>query len=159
MKVRIEVEPGIPEPELTVKCGSIDENILKLQRYLSELDGEGTDKDSKKIVFYKDDTDFFFPVDNILFFETTAGDIAAHTKDDVFYVKQKLYELEEMLPRKFLRISKSTIINTGCVYSVSKNITGASKVCFFDSNKVEYVSRNYYKVLRERLIMNSVKEN
>ena len=44
-------------------------------------------------------------------FETEEKVVYAHTKDDMFQVKYRLYELEEILPGYFMRISKSTILN------------------------------------------------
>ena len=87
----------------------------------------------------------------VLFFETEGGIIRAHTADDEFDVKFKLYELEEKLPRSFVRVSKSTILNIRKVYSITRNLTGASKVEFRDSHKIVYCSRNYYKSLKDSM--------
>ena len=69
-----------------------------------------------------------------------------------FEAKYKLYELEEKLPSYFLRISKSTILNTRKVYSITKNLAGASKIEFQDTYKTVYCSRNYYKALKELMM-------
>ena len=63
----------------------------------------------------------------------------------------KLYELEEMLTKNFMRISKSAIVNLKHVFSISKNITSSSVIEFNESHKKVYVSRNYYKALVEQL--------
>ena len=63
----------------------------------------------------------------------------------------KLYQLEELLPNAFLRISKSAIVNLNQVYSITRNLTASSLVEFMHSHKRVYVSRNYYKMLVERL--------
>jgi DNA-binding LytR/AlgR family response regulator len=91
------------------------------------------------------------PIDRILFFETSSGGIDAHTVDDVFTIKKKLYELEEILPRSFMRVSKSAILNLNMVYSVEKNITASSLVRFMGTDKLVYVSRIYYKAMKQRL--------
>lgn len=41
------------------------------------------------------------------------------TEDREFIVKHKLYELEELLPDHFVRVSKSTILNACKVYSIT----------------------------------------
>ncbi|MBP5265805.1 MAG: LytTR family transcriptional regulator [Lachnospiraceae bacterium] len=51
----------------------------------------------------------------------------------------------------FLRVAKSTILNVHHVRSILKNITGASEVEFDNSPKRVYVSRSYYKALKDRL--------
>lgn len=146
MKIRIEIDPDVDESEVVIRCSRIDESVAQIQSLL--LDSEG---DRRKIVFYKDDTEFYLTVDEVLFFETADNTVWAHTADDEFQVKYKLYELEDILPKSFMRVSKSTILNTHKVYSIMRNLTAASKVEFHRSHKVVYVSRNYYKNLRDRL--------
>ena len=70
---------------------------------------------------------------------------------ECYRVKYKLYELEEILPKNFCRISKSTILNVNHIYSISKNITGVSLVEFQETYKKVYVSRYYYKILKNIL--------
>jgi len=146
MKIRIEIDPALEETEVVIRCESLDDSIMQLQSELLSRDNE-----KKKIVFYKDETEFYLPLDEILFFETSESGVFAHTREDEYQVRHKLYELEEMLPRYFIRISKSAILNTKKVYSIVRNITAASKIEFFESHKVVYVSRSYYRNLKERL--------
>ncbi len=70
----------------------------------------------------------------------------------VYKVRYKLYELEELLPEYFMRISKSTILNTNKIYSISKNLTASSIIEFQNTHKKAYVSRHYYKQLNLRLL-------
>ncbi len=57
--------------------------------------------------FYKESSEYFLDLADILFFETDSKDFA-HARNEAYEVKLKLYELEEILPI-FLWISKSTI--------------------------------------------------
>ena len=75
----------------------------------------------------------------------------AHTRDDVYETRRKLYELEELLGGRFQRISKSAIVNVDKVYSIKRNVTSSSAIEFQRTHKQIYVSRAYYKVLREKL--------
>ncbi len=86
-----------------------------------------------------------------MFFETSADGVYAHTKNDAYVVKLRLYELEKELPDSFMRVSKSTIINLSKIMSLQKNITSSSLVRFMNSVKEVYVSRMYYKELKLRL--------
>ena len=146
MKVRIEIETDLEDAEVIVRCSKIDDQILNLQKVITGMNGH-----VKQLTFYKNDTEYYLPLNKILFFDTEAGGISAHTANDVYQVKYKLYELEELLPGYFMRVSKSSILNTYQVYSITKNITAASIVAFEKSHKQVYVSRNYYKALKERL--------
>ena len=91
------------------------------------------------------------PVDNILFFETSENRISAHTNNETYYVKYRLYELEEKLPKNFLRISKSTIVNINQIFGITHTITSPNIIQFYNSHKQVYVSRFYFKNLKSRL--------
>ena len=88
MKIRIEVDENIQEDEVIIKCANLNEEIQNLQ-------GAIKDALSKKnrIIFYKDNTQFYISLDEILFFETEETSISAHTLNNVYEVKYKLYEL------------------------------------------------------------------
>ena len=74
-----------------------------------------------------------------------------HTAKDIYETKLRLYELEDILPGNFIRVSKSTILNATRVRAIHKNITGASEVEFAGSSKKVFVSRNYFKLLMAKL--------
>ena len=147
MKVKIEIDQSVKDTEITIRCAEVNAEVVRIQKMLSES-AQGT----PQIVFHKEDAEYFLPLENVLFFETDGGRIRAHTADDEFEAKYKLYELEEMLPSFFLRISKSTILNTHRLYSITKNLAGASKIEFQGTYKTVYCSRNYYKALKEILM-------
>ena len=146
MKVRIEVDEDNEEDCIIIHCKTLDERILKIQEILSECN-----ETYKIILLYKLEKAYYFPLDKILFFETENKEIRAHTQNEIYKTEYKLYELEELLPGYFMRISKSTIINLNYIYSISKNITSSSMIEFAECRKQVYVSRNYYKALIERL--------
>jgi len=106
---------------------------------------------TQKLVFYKDATEYYLELDEILFFETDESGISAHTRKDVYQTKYKLYELEDLLPGFFMRVSKSTILNTRHIYSINRNLTASSVVAFAGTHKQVYVSRYYYKPLISKL--------
>ncbi len=145
MKVRIEIDADATETEVVIKCKEINQDIIDIQkRLLEERTAEG-------ITLRSGEKEYFISLDEIYFFQTEAGILQAHTFDKVFDTNYKLYELEEKLSGQFMRISKSTIINLNHIYSITKNITASSAVEFDKGHKTVYVSRNYYKVLVERL--------
>lgn len=143
MKIKIEIDENLTEEEIVIRGSSLTEEMTAVQRAVAEVLAR-----KQTLTFYKKETEFYIPLDEILFFETEAGSISAHTAEDVYTVKYKLYELERVLPRNFIRVSKSTILNTSKVYSVERNLTASSVVEFAGSHKQVYVSRYYYKSLK-----------
>ena len=146
MRVKIEIDTGLEEPEVVIRCAGLDDAIVNLQSYITEHGGG-----KQCMPLYKGETAYYVPVENIYFFETEGKVIRAHTADDIFETPFKLYELEEQLPSGYMRISKSTIANLDYIYSITRNLTASSVVEFLGSKKKVLVSRGYYKALVERL--------
>ncbi len=146
MRVKIEIVEGQEEEEVVIRCGALNDSVISLQDYLSKQNS------GKRCLSLADGgTDFFIPMEDIYFFETEGRELRAHTADRIFTCGYKLYELEEMLPGSFMRISKSTIANLDYIYSITRNLTASSIVEFKGSRKKAMVSRSYYKLLLERL--------
>lgn len=144
MKVSIELDPQMDEPEMIIRAPRLTEEVARLQQLILE-------QKMTPLTFYKDRSEYFVDVSEILFFETDGEKIYGHTKEEAYEVRQKLYELEEILPIAFCRISKSTIVNTKQIYSIEKSFSGTSTVNFYQTHKQVHVSRHYYQLLKERL--------
>ena len=146
MKIRIEVDENLIEDEVVIKCKSLSEDIHKIQSAIADIATK-----TQRFVFYKGDTEYYLSLEEVLFFETEENGICVHTVDNVYQTKYRLYELEELLPGYFMRVSKSSILNINQIYSISRNLSAASIVQFQNTHKQVYVSRYYYKPLKERL--------
>ena len=144
MKVRIELDPQMDEPEMIIRAPRLTEEVARLQQLILE-------QKMTPLTFYKDRSEYFVDVSEILFFETDGEKIYGHTREEAYEVRQKLYELEEILPISFCRISKSTIVNAKQIYSIEKSFSGTSTVNFYQTHKQVHVSRHYYQLLKERL--------
>ncbi|MZK52839.1 LytTR family DNA-binding domain-containing protein [Clostridium beijerinckii] len=147
MKIRVELDNEIKENEVIIKCNELNEEVRNIQIVLGELLSQ-----KKHITFYKGETEYYLSLEEILFFETEESGICAHTINNIYNVKYKLYELEELLPGYFMRVSKSTILNTNHIYSITKSISSPSRVEFQNTHKQVYVSRYYYKPLKIKLL-------
>ena len=146
MKVKMEIDENLIEEEVIIKCKELSDEISHLQQLIS------TAVFSKEnFVVHKEDREYYLVLDDILFFETDGGEINVHTANQMYKTAYKLYELEEMLPGHFIRVSKSTIANVRHIYSMSKNLSSASIVEFRGTHKKIYVSRHYYRPLRNKL--------
>lgn len=147
MNIRVELDETIESDEIVIRCRELNEDISELHALLTERTRKPV-----TIVFHKEGQEYYLPLGDILFFQTDNSQLTAHTDKEVYSVKYRLYELEEILPNHFVRISKSTIVNSNHVYSILKNITSASKVAFKNTHKKVYVSRNYYPYLKSKLL-------
>jgi DNA-binding LytR/AlgR family response regulator len=146
VKIRIEIADDAEDIEIIIRCRELTDDVTALQKSISEKSTK-----APEIIFYKDKEEYYFSLTNVLFFETDADTVYAHTSAEVYKTDFKLYELGEMLPRQFIRVSKSTIVNTRHILSITKNLASSSLVKFHKSHKQIYVSRLYYKELKSRL--------
>lgn len=146
MNIRVEVDDNLIEEEIIIRCSQMNEKIYQIQKFVSDIASK-----ANHFVFYKGDTQYYLSLEEILFFETEENSICVHTLDNVYQTKYKLYELEELLPGYFMRVSKSAILNINHIYSISRNITASSIVQFQNTHKQVYVSRYYYKLLKQKL--------
>ena len=144
MKLRIEIDSELTETEIVIKAAALTDEIADLQRLLQETK-------APRLIFYKGTGEYYLDLAEILFFETDGEKIYGHTREEAYEVRQKLYELEEILPIAFCRISKSTIVNTKQIYAIEKSFSGTSTVNFYQTHKQVHVSRHYYQLLKERL--------
>ena len=149
LKLRIEVSDDFEEDEVIIRCAQMNDDIQRIQAYIRNLV-------SPKLVFYKGQQEYYLPLDEILFFETDCQQVYAHTVNDAFKVRHRLYELEDMLPRAFSRAAKGTIVNTARIYAISRNLTSTSQIKFTNTHKQVYVSRHYYKTLKDKMSERSV---
>ena len=146
MKIRIEVDVELAEEEVIIRCNGLNEHIQHIQEAVA-----GVSFEKQKFIFFKADTEYYLSLEEVLFFETDDSGISVHTINNIYQTKYRLYELEELLPGYFMRISKSAILNVNQVYSISRNLSAASVVQFQNTHKQVYVSRYYYKPLKCKL--------
>lgn len=145
MNIKIDVNENLEE-EIIIHCKKISPLIQEIQNAIFDITSS-----NQTLSFYKDEAEYYLSLQDILFFETNENRILAHTNNDIYYVKYRLYELEEKLPRYFLRISKSTIVNINQIFSITHTLTSPNVIQFYHSHKQVYVSRFYFKSLKSRL--------
>lgn len=146
MKIRVEMDETLETDEVIIRCRKLNDEVMELQRVIADAV-----ETTNRIVFYKGEAEYYFSLEEVLFFETDADGVSAHTACDMYRIKYRLYELEEILPGYFLRISKSAILNTRKIFAIDRNLSAASLVSFQGTHKQVYVSRRYYKPLKDRL--------
>ena len=145
LKIRVEIcDDG--EEEIIIRCKSYDDKIGRIESAI-----EGITKGRRTLALYIGNSEFFVPVSDILYFETCDGKICAHTRDNAFVAPYKLFELENILPASFIRISKSCIANVMRIGSISRELVGNGEISFLGCDKKTYFSRAYYKALREKI--------
>ena len=75
---------------------------------------------------------------------------AIDSKNRHYRVKQRLYELEQQLPKSFIRINKSTLANENCLDRFAVTVAGSVDAVFKCGYR-EYVSRRCFSQIKRRL--------
>ena len=146
MKLRIDIA-DVDEPEIVIRCKSITPDIAVLSQDISKL----VPTAQRQIAANLNGSEYFLLPSEILFFETDSGKVTVHTKDKMYYTSQRLNELDEILPRYFVRASKSCLVNINLISQITRSITSSSEARFYGCDKKIYISRMYYKQLRDEI--------
>ncbi len=147
MKVRIELDEGRTEDEVVICCQSLTEEIKMIQSAVASITSP-----RQNIILYREETEYYIPLEDILFFETEGAILNAHTRENVYQARYRLYELENMFDGNFVRVSKSSLVNLQEIYSLSRSsLSTTSVISFIGTHKQVFVSRHYNKQLKEKL--------
>ncbi|MBR6772197.1 MAG: LytTR family transcriptional regulator DNA-binding domain-containing protein [Clostridia bacterium] len=144
MKIKTEIAEG--SEEIIIRCRERDERIREIERALDNIL-----KGSGEMTLYVSGTEFYVAKRDILLFESEGDRIYARTAERKYLTDYKLFELEDLMPGYFVRISKSTIVNIKEISSLRREVTGNGEVSFKKCEHRAFFSRGYYKKLRDKI--------
>lgn len=143
MRIIIETPPEGAEDEIIIRCGELDEELMKLIYAIKQGRTRLTGYDGRTIVQLS-------PKD-IYYFESVDNKVFAYCEKTVYEIRHKLYEIEDMYAdTDFLRISKSVIANISRIESVSPML-GARLEARLDNGEKLVISRQYMPGLKKKL--------
>lgn len=148
MKITI-VDP-LPgeEEEIIIKSASLSPKVMEL---IAELKREDDGSSVQKLHVYLDGEIHFIQPSEVFYFEYVDQKVFAYCKSKVYEIKSKLYEIEEMFPKKeFIRVSKACILNLDKINSLSPSFGGRFEAHLKNGEKV-IISRQYVTNLKEAL--------
>lgn len=133
------------ELQVIIKCKQVDEQIYRLKSHIELFDNK---------IQAKTDGDYqFVDAMDVLYFESVDNWVFLYTAAAVMEVKQRLYELEDMLSRQdFIRISKSQIVNVNKIKTLKPEINRTILATMCNGEQL-YISRKYVKEFRSLLMI------
>lgn len=147
MRVILNIDRRHEETTVTIECSEMTESIQEIVDFLNEQNIEF-------IVGRSGEQQYILKPNDIHFFKSEGDSVMAVTSNGEFKVKEKLYELEQLLPaNRFIRLSKSVIANLYELSHFEASFNGTLCV-YFKSGVKEYVSRHYVSNIKEVLRMN-----
>ncbi|WP_342599221.1 LytTR family DNA-binding domain-containing protein [Psychrobacillus sp. FSL H8-0483] len=147
MKVSLNIDSDFKETKVKIETPELSDSV---QEILDFIKGHET----QFLVGKVGEMQHILKPGEIHYFHTENEGVVAITTSGSYKLKEKLYELEEMLPsNKFIRLSKSVIANLHELSRFEASFNGTLCV-YFKSGAKEYVSRTYVNAIKEALKMN-----
>ena len=144
MEIEFKLDPGRSEPKVTITAAALTDEINDLLRRLEH--GKPS-----AITAFQGDQVLLLPPERILRFFTDGKAVSAQTAEGTYAVRERLYELEEVLdPRRFVRISQSEIVNLDQVTGLDLSFTGTIRMTL-TGDVVCFVSRRSLKKIKQAL--------
>lgn len=143
MKFRMIIDKT-KEEEIVVTAHAPSPLTEKIQQLIQEY--TGTDR----IAAFGEDDIKILTFGEIVCITVVEGKTYAIDSNGTQYrLKQRLYELEAILPSSFIRINKSAIANEQQIERFAANFSGAVDAVFRGGYR-EYVSRRCFAVIKRR---------
>lgn len=129
--------------QVLIKCKQVDEQVDRLKAHIELFEN--------KIQAKQEDGYCFVNAMEVLYFESVDDRVFLYTEEQVMEIKQRLYALEEMLPKQdFIRISKSQIVNINKIKALKPELNRTILATMCNEEQL-YISRKYVKELKNLL--------
>jgi len=133
------------EELITARVKKANELTDRIENLVKEYVGEN------KIVVFNEDETAILEIQQIECFTVIDNKIWAITETGQFYIKNRLYEVEKILPSSFIKINKSSVANISKIKKFISTYSGSVNV-EFKSGYIDYVSRRCLPQVKRRLI-------
>ena len=132
------------QPEIVeIHCHKVSDEVKEIIAFVKSRQGQLTGS--------MDDMQFEIPVGDIFYIESVDNKTFAYTQSEVYELRQKLYEVEDLLRQKhFLRTSKSTLLNLMKISAIKPALNGRFTAVLF-SGEETVISRKYVPELKKAL--------
>lgn len=143
MKVNVIVESDLEEDYVEIHVGALSDEVIRLSEFIENKRSVITGIDEFDRIVLIDEADIV-----ALHAENKWCRIYTDTAD--YTCRKRLYEIDNMLSKDFMRISKSIIVNLQKIKNVEAVFSGMLLLHMKNGSK-EYVSRTYLPKMKEFL--------
>ena len=133
------------EELITARVKKGNDLTAKIETLVKEYVGES------KIVGFTEDETVVLEIKNIECVTVIDNKIWAITENGKYLTKNRLYEVEKILPSSFIKINKSSVANINKIKKFISTYSGGVNV-EFKSGYTDYVSRRCLPQVKRRLI-------
>ena len=144
INVRFERDQSTDNIDVVIRAAEKDDQILSLIEKLS------TRESVKLTVLDRNNCSCVIGEDDIVFVSADGKNVRVTATSGIYCAKQSLQSIEELLSRKFLRVSRFELINLSMVQKYDFTIGGTLRI-EFNNGMETWASRRYIPLIRQRL--------
>lgn len=142
MKLELNIDEKIKETLVVVSANKIDKEVQNLINYI--------EYSSEYLIGIVEDKASIIDIGEIIRVYIEDRKTFVVTLKDTYVVKKKLYEVENMVTRNFIKISQSEIANIKFIKNLDFSNTGTIVIKYKNSD-ISYVSRRMIKEFKLKL--------
>ena len=144
INVLFERDKTTDDIDVVIRAAEKDDQIVSLIEKLS------TRESVKLTVLDRNNCSCVIDEDEIVFVSADGKNVRITATSGIYCAKQSLQSIEELLSRKFLRVSRFELINLSMVRKYDFTIGGTLRI-EFNNGMETWASRRYIPMIRERL--------
>lgn len=144
MKVNLFVSKDIEESYADIHTNKITENVTKAMSILEN------DESSDMLAVKKGSDIVLLEYSEIFMIRVEEKQVKVYTEHSEYLIKKALYQVEELLPNDFVRISKTTIVQMKKIERVAPSLRGMMFIELKNGLK-DNISRKYLPSFKEAL--------
>ena len=142
MKLELNIDEKVKETLVVVSANKIDKEVQNLINYI--------EYSSEYLIGIVEDKASIIDIGEIIRVYIENRKTFVVTLKDTYVVKKKLYEVENMVTRNFIKISQSEIANIKFIKNLDFSNTGTIVIKYKNSD-ISYVSRRMIKEFKLKL--------
>ena len=144
INVRFEADKTIDDVEIVIRAAEKDDQIVSLIEKLSA--GESV----KLTLLDRNNCSCVIDEEEIVLVSADGKNVRVTATGGIYCAKQSLQSIEELLSRRFLRVSRFELINLSMVRKYDFTIGGTLRIEFKNGMET-WASRRYIPLIRQRL--------
>lgn len=142
MKVELNIDKKFEATIVTISANKVDDEIQNLVNYIENKEDYFTGISDGKVCLLN--------MENIIRVYVEDRKVYVVTIEGKFIIRKKLYEVQSMLTKDFIKISQSEIANIKYIHSLDLGLRGTIIINYKNSD-ISYVSRRMLKAFKVRL--------
>ena len=142
MKVELNIDKKFEEIIVTISANKVNDEIQNLVNYIENKEDY--------FIGVLDDKVCLLNMEDIIRVYIENRKLYAVTVEGRFILRKKLYEMQSMLTKDFIKISQSEIANVKYIHSLDLGLRGTIVINYKNSD-ISYVSRRVLKEFKAKL--------